>query len=53
VRIKKRNVIPMLAIIVAQNPSRGSNIGKKANMGKVGMTYQNVYHAWLDIFSKD
>lgn len=38
-------VMAMQAIKVGQKPKRGKNAGKARNMGKVGMTYQNVYHA--------
>src|SRR6478672_7864420 len=29
---------------------RGRSHGKARNIGSVGTTYQNVYHAWLEIF---
>lgn len=30
---------------INQNPSRGNNAGNAKNIGKVGTTYQKVYHA--------
>ena len=42
----------MLAAIVGQKPIFGSSIGKARNIGSVGSTYQNVYQAWLAIFSR-
>ena len=42
---KQTTVITTLAAIVPQNPQRGSRPGKARNIGNVGTTYQNVYHA--------
>ncbi len=36
--------------MLGQKPTRCSSHGKTRNMGNVGITYQNVYHAWLAMF---
>ena len=44
-RPKQTTVMPMLASMVSQKPSRGRRNGNARNMGNVGTTHQNVYHA--------
>lgn len=38
------------AMSVGQKPQDGYTKGNTRNIGSVGTTYQNVYHAWLAIF---
>ena len=45
------SVITTHASSVGQKPIRGSKTGKARNIGSVGTTYQNVYQAWLAIFT--
>jgi hypothetical protein len=42
---KQTAVIAADAASVGQNPIRGSSDGNARNIGNVGTTYQNVYHA--------
>jgi hypothetical protein len=50
-RPKQTTVIMLQTSSAGQKPRRGSNTGNARNIGKVGSTYQNVYQAWLAIFS--
>ena len=48
---KHTMVKTLLASIAGQKPRRDKSAGNARNMGRVGTTYQNVYQAWLAIFS--
>jgi len=42
---KLTNEMMIQANSVSQKPNLGKSNGKNKNIGKVGTTYQNVYHA--------
>jgi hypothetical protein len=48
---KHASVIAIQEANVHQKPMRSWRKGNAKNIGNVGTTYQNVYQAWLDIFS--
>jgi len=48
---KHAMVMTALRPNAGQKPNRASNAGNTRNIGNVGTTYQNVYHAWLAISS--